>query len=112
MRSNFKSFVFTVPANTPEATPYKQTLEVVVAQSSKQMRVVIPNNQKGYGRYRIESREGALVPGVGSNYPWIFGDGLQLDVNLIVEKNETEVLTFVGWNSDPVDEHSLIVYYQ
>lgn len=106
----FYAFEFTIPANTPELTPIELEKQLISGKLNR-LRVIIPNGHQGLARLRIEHREGPLLPTLGSDPPWVRGDGSTIDMEPKINLPGPEwIVRFIGWNEDTVDEHTFVIY--
>lgn len=106
----FYVFEFNVPAATPQTNPVILEKEVI-APRLKVATVIIPNGHQGLAKLRIESREAPIIPTLGSDPPWIRGDGNMISVspNYLLP-GPAWTLRFVGYNDDATFDHAFIIH--
>jgi len=106
------NFEFNVPASTLETDP-QELIKEVIAGKLTYLRIVIPNGHQGLARLRIETNEAPIVPTIGSDPPWIRGDGdaIELRPNILIPGPPWSV-KFLGYNDDSTYDHAFIIYME
>lgn len=109
---SFYVFEFNVPAATPATAPVELVKEPMGG-ILKTVTVVIPNGHLGLARLRIETQDKPIMPSIGSDPPWIRGDGNQLTINPNLRMaGPPWYLRFFGYNDDAVNDHAFLIHVE
>lgn len=102
------SVQFEIPANTPKETPLLQAFDLGInSKFIKNIVLKIPEGHKGLAFIKVWSGGVQMIPQVGSNIEYVFGD--KQDLHFFVNKNIDGVpykIYCQGYNLDVFLPHS------
>ncbi len=104
---SFYSLVFTVPANTPETSPYEQKLPVTGG-ILHQVSVFIPPGHAGLTGCAIDEGLHQIAP--TNQNEWFKGDDVPFSYDEYVElPPDTRELVLRGFNTDDKNDHGFVI---